>query len=474
MAPPLDEGDTLPRVSVVIPVLNGEDMIRECLGSLLRLDYPVARREILIVDNGSTDRTAEIIREFPVRYLREEERGPSKARNLGIVKSQGDIVAFTDVDCVPTRGWLQELVRGFQSAEVGGVAGEIRPIPGDRPARRWSAWWHRCWRTSSASPLGKGHAISSRERRPLPLSAIPEAIRMSAELPLASVVVAALDDDGLPECLASLASVRYPKERREVLVVGADPSGGTERIAERYPFTYLRASRRSVTVARNRGIEASRGDIIALTDPDCMVTTAWLGSLAGQFVGPKVGMVAGGIVPYPGDSLAERYMARRRSRSQERSLRHPDRPFAMTPNLAIRRDVFERIGLFDTRFVGGGWEDADLCWRMRNETGLQIRFAPEAPVLHRYRTTIRGFFVQQYGYGLAVLLRKYPSELPADWYPRARALGGVGPELQNLLVAGGRFLRGTRTDSELGLSCLALLRQVAQRGGFWSAAIQQR
>ena len=65
----------LPFISVIVPALNEEQNIRECLVSLLEADYPPERREILVVDNGSTDRTAEIVKSFPVRYLREERRG---------------------------------------------------------------------------------------------------------------------------------------------------------------------------------------------------------------------------------------------------------------------------------------------------------------------------------------------------------------------------------------------------------------
>ncbi len=113
-----------PLISVVVPVRNGERTIRDCLASLLRMDYPETRRELLVVDNGSTDRTAEIIKSFPVRYVSEGCRGIPHARNRGIEASQGAIVAFTDADCVVDAAWLRELVRGFEEEGIGGVEGE--------------------------------------------------------------------------------------------------------------------------------------------------------------------------------------------------------------------------------------------------------------------------------------------------------------------------------------------------------------
>ncbi|MDA2916243.1 glycosyltransferase family 2 protein [Nitrospinae bacterium AH_259_B05_G02_I21] len=109
---------------MIIPVLNGERTIRECLVSLLRVDYPPGRWEILVVDNGSADRTAEIVKSFPVRYLQEERRGVSHARNRAIEASKCEILAFTDPDCVVSTGWLHDLVQAFEEECVGGVGGD--------------------------------------------------------------------------------------------------------------------------------------------------------------------------------------------------------------------------------------------------------------------------------------------------------------------------------------------------------------
>ena len=125
--------------ALVIPALNEEETIGDCLVSLRRMDYPPERREILVVDNGSTDRTAEIIKSFPVRYLWEERRGFSAARNKGVKASKGEILAFTDADCIVSRGWLRELAQAFEEESVGGVAGEIVTYPPKTPVERYVA-----------------------------------------------------------------------------------------------------------------------------------------------------------------------------------------------------------------------------------------------------------------------------------------------------------------------------------------------
>lgn len=130
---------TVPFVSVIVPALNAEGYIKDCLISLLKMDYPQDRREILVVDNNSLDRTAEIIKGFPVRYLLEPRPGVSSVRNNGIRVSRGEILAFTDADCIVTRRWLRYLISAFDEEGVGGVAGEIAPYLTQTPAERYAA-----------------------------------------------------------------------------------------------------------------------------------------------------------------------------------------------------------------------------------------------------------------------------------------------------------------------------------------------
>lgn len=242
-----------------------------------------------------------------------------------------------------------------------------------------------------------------------------------SEDPFVSVVVAARDaETELPECLASLVRVDYPPERHEVLVVDNASRDATAAVVKKYPVTLVSEPRIGVSWARNAGIAKARGEIVALTDPDCLVSTTWLRELVRPFADSAIGAVAGAIVPYPPRTAVERYAARRRSHSELRPLADPARPFGMTPNLAVRRELLGQIGGFDVRFRGGGWEDADLCWRL-TATGANLGHAPRAVVFHRYRSSARAFLVQhyRYGYGLGMLARKYGDDFPWSGRPRA-------------------------------------------------------
>ena len=295
-------------------------------------------------------------------------------------------------------------------------------------------------------------------------------------LPLISVVVAARDAEGeLERCLASLVGMDYPADLRELMIVDNGSSDRTAEIIGRFPVRYLDEPRPSVSHARNAGIRASSGELVAFTDPDCLVSKYWLRELASGFADPAIGAVAGAIVPYPPRTHAELYAARRRSHSQEVAMSHPLRPFALTPNLAFRREVFDRVGLFDTRFPGGGWEDADLCWRFSRDGG-RMHYAPRAVVFHRYRATAREFLVQhyRYGYGLSLIYGKYSQELSWSWAERLRAASELGTGVTGLARSGIRSLLGADRNGELAFRYFDVLRLLGQRTGFASGALLGR
>ncbi|MEE9152272.1 MAG: glycosyltransferase [Thermoplasmata archaeon] len=118
-----------PQISIVVAAYNSQDTIGACIKSLLDLDYP--EKEIIVVDDGSTDKTAEIASNYSVKVIRKEQGGVSSARNIGVETSKGEILAFTDGDCVVDMNWLKRLVEHFKDEEVGGVGGRVIFLVGD-------------------------------------------------------------------------------------------------------------------------------------------------------------------------------------------------------------------------------------------------------------------------------------------------------------------------------------------------------
>ncbi|MCL4871768.1 MAG: glycosyltransferase [Anaerolineae bacterium] len=121
----------LPTVTVVIPVYNGAMTIANCLKTVLAQTYPRDKYEVVVVENGSTDETTEIVQRYPVRLIHNEALGPAAARNRGIQESQAEIIAFTDADCLVTPTWLEELIKPYQDPTISGVGGDIQPYRHD-------------------------------------------------------------------------------------------------------------------------------------------------------------------------------------------------------------------------------------------------------------------------------------------------------------------------------------------------------
>ena len=112
-----------PSVSIIIPVYNADKTMAACLQAVLQQDYSNVL-EVIVVDDGSTDRTPQIAKSFQtVKYFFQENAGPAAARNKGIRESGGELTAFTDADCLPRPNWISQLVKNFAEAKIAVVAG---------------------------------------------------------------------------------------------------------------------------------------------------------------------------------------------------------------------------------------------------------------------------------------------------------------------------------------------------------------
>ena len=128
----------LPKVSVVVPIYNGEADLPELICCLLAQTYPKDRVEYLLVDNNSSDRTLTLLQStaencaIAIRPKSENQIQSSyAARNTGIRAATSEILAFTDADCRPQPQWLEALIQPFVNQDVIMVAGEIAALPGN-------------------------------------------------------------------------------------------------------------------------------------------------------------------------------------------------------------------------------------------------------------------------------------------------------------------------------------------------------
>lgn len=127
---PVREADVTPRATFVIAAYNEEGVIGKKIENVLSLDYPEDKVEILVVSNGCTDRTCEIVRGYTdprVRLIELKEPGKMEAVNEGVRQATGEIIVFSDADFFLEPHTLRLMARKFADPEVGGVSGARKP-----------------------------------------------------------------------------------------------------------------------------------------------------------------------------------------------------------------------------------------------------------------------------------------------------------------------------------------------------------
>jgi glycosyltransferase involved in cell wall biosynthesis len=106
------------QVSIVIPTFNEEVHLPRCLDSINHLDFPAGQIEVIVIDNGSTDRTREIAVQWGAVLLRDDNLNVSGLRNMGARHARGPVLAFLDADCMVAKDWLQRAAKYFTDDKV--------------------------------------------------------------------------------------------------------------------------------------------------------------------------------------------------------------------------------------------------------------------------------------------------------------------------------------------------------------------
>jgi len=280
----------------------------------------------------------------------------------------------------------------------------------------WTDEWHRGGEDVTDWAFG----LTRRDRSAKPaLAAVARAMREApfpagGRWPRISVVVCSYNGARtLRDCLDGLRHVEYPDF--EVIVVDDGSKDATSAIAEEHCCRLVRTENRGLSSARNTGIEAATGEIVAFTDDDARPDPLWLQYVAEAF--RQRGDVAVGgpnIVP-PGDGWVAQCVAA--SPGGPAHVLLSDREAEHIPgcNMAFRKSALEAIRGFDPRFRTAG-DDVDLCWRLMDR-GWKLGFHAGAMVWHHRRPSLRTYWRQQVGYGRAEAL------LEAKWPERYNAFG---------------------------------------------------
>jgi mycofactocin system glycosyltransferase len=212
--------------------------------------------------------------------------------------------------------------------------------------------------------------------------------RHAGPLPSVTVVVPVKDRAAdLDDCLASLASLDYPRDLLEVIVVDDGSSDASAAVAARGTCTVLvNEQTRGQSYCRNLAAARASGDLLAFTDSDCVVDSGWLRELVVPFAWPRVSAVGGRVESYFSTTLLDRYEQSASSLDIGRrlivSLDATDTFYVPTCNLLVRREAYVAVGgLREDLHVG---EDVDLCWRLRAH-GDVLLYAPGGRVQHKHR-----------------------------------------------------------------------------------------
>lgn len=252
-----------------------------------------------------------------------------------------------------------------------------------------------------------------------------------AATPRCSIVVSTYNDGDLV-CHAVDSLLAQTEQRIEIIVVDDGSQDGTgARLAAYAENPTVRAltlaENQGVPGARNLGIQAARGEIIAFMDADATAPTHWLETLLQPFARTRVGCVGGPDAAPPDDGLfAQCVDFTLRSSIATGRLRRKSPLARYSPagcNMAVRADILDQVGLLDER-LGRRGEEKELVQRIRRQ-GYEILYVPDALIWHRRRPSIRSFWKQTYLSGRARvdILRLAPDALePAHLFPAAATL----------------------------------------------------
>lgn len=275
--------------------------------------------------------------------------------------------------------------------------------------------------------------------------------------PPISVIVCSRDRPlSLAQCLDSIKRIDYP-EFEVIVVDNASRADSTREVVLRAGFHYLREDRAGLNWARNCGVRASRYPIVAFIDDDALASPGWLAGFARAFQDPSVIVATGLVMPSELETAAQQAFEEYggmgkgfegftvRPEDLSRQALFWASSWGVGANMAFRREIFDKIGMFDVALdVGtptGGGGDIEFFYRAL-DSGFALRYEPCAYVWHRHRRTMSALRKQIYFNGrsfpayLLTILHNDPRKVWAvTWFGlRGWLWGWLGKQLLKGLI----------------------------------------
>jgi O-antigen biosynthesis protein len=308
--------------------------------------------------------------------------------------------------------------------------------------------WHKDGRDVEDWNFG----LTTRQRKPKDSFAVVQRKFAQApyfplpRFPMISVVVACYNGGRtLQSCLDSLTRLNYPSY--QVIVVDDGSTDITAQVASLYKnFRLIQQEHKGLAVARDTGIAAADGEVVAFTDADCQADGDWLYYLMGDLLkGSYVGVGGPNFLPADDSAVAAAVMV---SPGGPAHVMLTDRLAEHIPgcNMAFYKWALQEVGGFDPIFHRAG-DDVDMCWRLQ-QRGFRIGFSPPGFVWHHRRSTVQAYLRQQSGYGEAeaMLVRRHPEYFNSFggsiWQGRIYASSKFGLTIRRPIIYHGLFATG--------------------------------
>jgi GT2 family glycosyltransferase len=307
----------------------------------------------------------------------------------------------------------------------------------------WTDEWHR----GGVDIEDWAFGLTRRDRSPKPaLGAVRDAVAelpcpKNSDWPMITAVVCSYNGSRtIRDTLEWLGKLEYPSY--EVIVIDDGSTDDTAAIAREFGVRVISTPNNGLSHARNLGLKAAAGEIVAYIDDDAFPDPHWFTYLAKAFMTTDHAGIGGPNIPPPGDGPIAACVANAPGGPVHVLLSDDVAEHIPGCNMAFRKERLQAIGGFDPRFRRAG-DDVDVCWRLQ-EQGWTLGFSAAAMVWHHRRDSIRAYWRQQIGYGdaEALLERKWPEKYNAaghvSWSGRLYGRG-----LTRALGARGRIYHGT-------------------------------